>query len=302
MVRGARWLLVLGLLAATLWSGVSRQANGEAAAAACQTFPETGRQVCEPFLSYWQQHGGLAQQGLPLSDAFNETNPTNGRVYLTQYFERARFEDHPESVDPQYRVLLGLLGSEQFRAKYPGGRPATPASGEGCFPETGRCVEPRFLDYWLAHGGLAQQGLPISDAFDELSPTDGKTYRVLLGLLGREQFLAKYPNGIPTGSGVSPAPSASPTATVPVPQPSAAPTATATPRPPTATPVPPTATPPTRPATDPRAGCDPSYPTICLPPAPPDLDCKDIPYRNFPVRKPDPHRLDSDNDGIGCES
>jgi|GEM_PF-1585857 len=47
--------------------------------------------------------------------------------------------------------------------------------------------------------------------------------------------------------------------------------------------------------------CDPSYPTVCIPPPPPDLDCDDIPYRNFVVRPPDPHRFDRDGDGIGCE-
>src|SRR4028118_1756404 len=48
--------------------------------------------------------------------------------------------------------------------------------------------------------------------------------------------------------------------------------------------------------------CSPSYPDVCIPPTPPDLDCKDIPYRNFRVLPPDPHRFDGrDNDGIGCE-
>ena len=47
--------------------------------------------------------------------------------------------------------------------------------------------------------------------------------------------------------------------------------------------------------------CDPSYPTVCIPPPPPDLDCGDIPYRNFPVLPPDPHGFDGDGDGIGCE-
>lgn len=41
---------------------------------------------------------------------------------------------------------------------------------------------------------------------------------------------------------------------------------------------------------------------ICIPSPPPDLDCKDIPYRQFVVLKPDPHTFDSDKDGIGCES
>ena len=50
-----------------------------------------------------------------------------------------------------------------------------------------------------------------------------------------------------------------------------------------------------------RAGCDPSYPTVCIPPAPPDLDCGDIEYRRFEVIGSDPHRFDGDRDGIGCE-
>jgi len=48
--------------------------------------------------------------------------------------------------------------------------------------------------------------------------------------------------------------------------------------------------------------CHPSYPTVCIPPAPPDLDCKDIPYRRFTVLPPDPHGFDGDYDGVGCES
>jgi micrococcal nuclease len=51
-----------------------------------------------------------------------------------------------------------------------------------------------------------------------------------------------------------------------------------------------------------RAGCDASYPDVCIPPAPPDLDCGDISARRFTVLAPDPHRFDADGDGIGCES
>ena len=50
-----------------------------------------------------------------------------------------------------------------------------------------------------------------------------------------------------------------------------------------------------------RENCDPAYPTVCIPPPPPDLDCKDISYRNFQVLQPDPHKFDRDRDGIGCE-
>jgi micrococcal nuclease len=48
--------------------------------------------------------------------------------------------------------------------------------------------------------------------------------------------------------------------------------------------------------------CDPSYPSVCIPPAPPDLDCGDVPYRRFEVLPPDPHNFDRNHDGVGCES
>lgn len=47
--------------------------------------------------------------------------------------------------------------------------------------------------------------------------------------------------------------------------------------------------------------CDPAYPTVCIPSPPPDLDCRDIPYRRFKVLPPDPQHFDGDGDGIGCE-
>ncbi len=48
--------------------------------------------------------------------------------------------------------------------------------------------------------------------------------------------------------------------------------------------------------------CDPSYPSVCIPPYPPDLDCGDVPYTNFTVTGSDPHGFDGDNDGVGCET
>lgn len=50
------------------------------------------------------------------------------------------------------------------------------------------------------------------------------------------------------------------------------------------------------------ARCDPAYPTVCIPPAPPDLDCPEIQYRDFVVYPPDPHHFDGDKDGVGCET
>jgi polysaccharide biosynthesis protein PslG len=71
-------------------------------------FAETGHNLHGRFLTYWDAHGGLAQFGFPLTETFTETLE-DGKRYEVQYFERARFEYHPENPEP-YRVLLGQFG------------------------------------------------------------------------------------------------------------------------------------------------------------------------------------------------
>jgi hypothetical protein len=51
-----------------------------------------------------------------------------------------------------------------------------------------------------------------------------------------------------------------------------------------------------------KKACDPSYPTVCLSPGAPDLNCRDIGFANFPVVGRDPHGFDRDGDGVGCEA
>lgn len=55
-----------------------------------------------------------------------------------------------------------------------------------------------------------------------------------------------------------------------------------------------------------NSNCAASYPGVCIPPPPPDLDCGEITHRRFrvvhTVANPDPHRFDGDRDGVGCES
>jgi uncharacterized repeat protein (TIGR01451 family) len=50
--------------------------------------------------------------------------------------------------------------------------------------------------------------------------------------------------------------------------------------------------------------CHPSYPTVCIPPPPPRLECNDLPVRNFRVDRSvpgaDPQKLDNNTDGVGC--
>ncbi len=89
----------------------------------CQLFEATGHRVCGEFLDAWQAHGleldgqpgmsdaeHLALFGLPLTDARPE-RLADGQVYTVQWFERARFELHPEH-EPPYRVQFGLLAQE----------------------------------------------------------------------------------------------------------------------------------------------------------------------------------------------
>ncbi len=215
---GAVLALTLALPAALLPAG-----DTGARAGAEQCFPQSGQCVGGPFLDHWLASGGLAQQGYPLTAEFPEVSPIDGRTYTVQYFERARFEHHPENQAP-HDVLLGLLGLEHYRARYaaPPARTAVPFDPAGeCVPfQTGKRACGAFLTYWRANGGLAQQGLPLTDTFTEVNPSDGREYvvqyferarfewhpenaaphTVLLGLLGREQFAARYPDGQPAAS------------------------------------------------------------------------------------------------------
>ena len=73
-------------------------------------FAETGHNITRPaFADYYAAHGGLAQFGYPLSEEYVETLE-DGQEYSVQYFERARFEFHPENPDPANQVLLGQFG------------------------------------------------------------------------------------------------------------------------------------------------------------------------------------------------
>jgi hypothetical protein len=152
------------------------------AQATSRTFPETGKTVRGPFLRYWETHGGLAQQGFPISDEMQERSPIDGKTYNVQYFERAVFELHPELAGTPHEVLLSLLGVWQYGALYgPSGAPnqrPNLAAGSVLFPQTGKRMGGPFLDYWQRNGGLAQQGYPISDEITEISAMDGKPYTV----------------------------------------------------------------------------------------------------------------------------
>lgn len=176
-------------------------------------FPATRKTVSGHFLTYWQQNGGLATFGLPLDEARLEYNAAGKGYFLTQWFERARFEYHPENKGTPYEVLLGLLGSElcqkalQSDTRFALARPINDPAHFMFFPQTGHNLGNGFLGYWQKNGGLARYGLPISEEHFELNPATGQQYivqwferarfewhpenrgtqyEVLLGLLGTE--------------------------------------------------------------------------------------------------------------------
>ncbi len=186
-------------------------------AASSVYFAETGFSVDGRFLDYWQSNGGLQQFGFPISAVVSEA-AEDGAPHQVQYFERNRFELHPEKARP-YDVLLGRLGVASLAARGVDWR-QLPAAGRrpGCqfFAETNHSLCEPFGSYWQSHGGLAIFGLPISDAHPEASPTDGQTYlvqyfernrfehhpgnpepyRIQLGLLGSEIY-GKRPQSAP---------------------------------------------------------------------------------------------------------
>ncbi len=129
--KGTPYEVLLGRLGAAeatrlnLFTTAPFQAVTASAASNCQYFPETNHNLCSNFEGYWQSHGldlgengisfreSLALFGLPISEAFKD--PQTGLT--TQYFERAKFEYHPENKGTAYEVLLGLLGNQELKSR-----------------------------------------------------------------------------------------------------------------------------------------------------------------------------------------
>ncbi len=163
-------------------------------------FPETGHYLNDLFRPYWLRYGGLAQFGFPLTEAFEERNQADNKIYTVQYFERARFEYHPELKNTSYEIQLGLLGSQYTTGRqFAESAPFISTAQRYYFPETRHSLGGSFKRYWDKNGGLALYGYPISDEFAENGYTvqyfernrfeyhpelSGTPFEVQLGLLG----------------------------------------------------------------------------------------------------------------------
>jgi hypothetical protein len=114
--------VMLGLLGR--WVTAGRREKGETPfqsvapfnnTATEQYFGETGHSLRGGFKLYWERNGGLAMFGFPISEEFAEVNPADGKTYTVQYFERNRFEWHPEKSGTSEEFQLGLLGLQIVR-------------------------------------------------------------------------------------------------------------------------------------------------------------------------------------------
>lgn len=162
-------------------------------------FPETGHWLAAGFKHFWEANGGLPVFGYPLTEEFQEVNPDDGQVYTVQYFERARFEYHPEHRGTPFEVQLGRLGWQVTAGRTD--QPFKPVEAApdpvACafFPAVGHSVCGVARIFWEEHGGTAIFGLPISQPFTEgdkrvqyfeRARFELRSEEVGLGLLGRE--------------------------------------------------------------------------------------------------------------------
>jgi N-acetylmuramoyl-L-alanine amidase len=116
--------------AALLGNRPERTAPANPCAGDCARFAETNHTLRGTFLRYWTASGGLPVFGFPLTEEIREVNAADGKEYTVQYFERARFEYHPENAGTEYEVLLGHLGREALAA-----RPDVPGLARATVPD-----------------------------------------------------------------------------------------------------------------------------------------------------------------------
>jgi hypothetical protein len=113
MFRRYYLITVIGALLALLIGALPGGHGVQAQERLC--FSQTEQCIEGRFLRFWQDNGGLSVFGYPITVAREERNRETGKSYLTQWFERNRFEYHPEN-QPPYDVLLGRLGDDALRA------------------------------------------------------------------------------------------------------------------------------------------------------------------------------------------
>ncbi len=191
-MRALNWpfsLIAALCLLAVQWTSANAQNSNS------EYFDQTGHNVQGEFLQYYRKVANpTLVYGYPITEAFQSKDGLR-----VQYFQRARFEYHPELPEGQ-RIRLTLIGANLYTPSIP----LTFDNPFACrvFPETGYPVCFTFLEFFDANGGLAQFGYPVSPfeykdnvivqyfqyARFEWQPWNSENQRVVLTDLGRVYF------------------------------------------------------------------------------------------------------------------
>jgi hypothetical protein len=162
LVKQGQRILIIVLCAALM-------AAGGIPAKAQQTvghyFSETGHNVTGEFWAFYQSVPDAALTfGMPITEQFQTAD---GSGLSVQYFEKVRFEMHPDQPVGQ-RVVLTDLGTKLYQAGAPSINLTTPGA---CLILNGFGICYEFLTFFNEHGGQARFGNPISGS--EFQP-DGR--------------------------------------------------------------------------------------------------------------------------------
>jgi hypothetical protein len=129
-------------------------------------FAQTGHNLAEPFGSRWQEAGGEAVLGPPLS----EERYASGAGGVLQSFENLVLLYDPQQTAPRDvrgQPLGKTVWSELIPAR--AAKPVTGCTTAACqhFPETGHTLSEPFAAFWYDHDGASLFGPPVSEPFDD---------------------------------------------------------------------------------------------------------------------------------------
>lgn len=194
-------LILLLIAAATGRAGIIRFANAQNAnlgsqinsglqtssdIAAPGSLPIQQFEVGATFRAYYDEKGGLAMFGLPISPEMVQ----NGRTL--QWFERARLERWPEYDGTSYGIQSGRVGTEFVHERnFPDQTFFVSQPGMRFFPETSHSARDRFLQIWEQNDGLRMFGLPISEQVQE-QLSDGQLHTVQYFERARIEYHPEY--------------------------------------------------------------------------------------------------------------
>lgn len=149
-LRRFAFLLFVPIFLLASWGPANAQSSADV-----QYFPQTGHNIKGAFLRFFKAvKDPVLVFGYPITEQMTSKDGKD-----VQYFQRARFELHPELPENQ-RVQMSGLGKLMYQSgsqQLPVNNPAACQSFA-----TGFRVCLAFLDFYQANGGLAQFGNPIS--------------------------------------------------------------------------------------------------------------------------------------------